>query len=442
MDAESYLASDWQWPLYRERLSVGARAQGPDPIALASTADLEFGSGFQIAPTSLSGLARACFVEWRYFAVLSQAFHGIVGLALVNPDRRFQQIAEGGLLLIIAGVVDRPRLPSSAAAAGDSDPLFGEQTAELCWMHLFAPEACQFDRSGPSADGAGLRAGDAQCCLQLRQPSPAEALLQIEFGQGLRLRLSHRGLPGAALSHAADTGLDGWLGRALGAHWRVQCPSPMAWCDGELELEPGFLDGVAEVGGGRHPCYASATLKARVAAGQPVVRWQAAPGYAEHSLGIRPLPLQGWDFLFVPKPETREALVLQTYSGSQLLRYVEVCWPEEGVLRQQRFPSECLRLHWSEPIVDPLLGVRRPLGRRIEAEADGLRLSVESRVLHRLPLLRRHRLAVRHFFISEEIGVADWRLSDASGRVLAEVQGQPCGGELAHGRLRVPRCPA
>lgn len=442
MDAKLYPGSEWLWPLYRERLSPSAPARDRDDHALGSARGSDPAGPFPLGRPLLPGLARACFVEWRYFAVLSPAFHGIVGLALVNPDRRFRQIAEGGLLLIVAGVLDRPRLPSSAAAAATSGPLLGNEAAELCWMHLFAAEACQFDSAGPTAQGAGLRAGDAHCCLELRQASAAEAQLQIEAGRGLRLRLSHRGVPGAALPNATDRGLDAWLGRALGARWQVRCSSPMAWSDGELALEPGFLEGLAEAPGGTNPGYASAALMARVVSAQPSVQWQAAAGYAEHSLGVRPLPLQGWDFLFVPKPETGEALVLQTYRGSQALRYLEVCWPEDGRLRQWRFPAESLRLDWSEPVFDPVLGVRRPLGRRIQAEAGGLRLSLDSRVLHRLPLLRRHRLAVRHFFISEEIGIADWRLSDDSGRVLAEVQGQPCGGELAHRRLWVPRCPA
>jgi hypothetical protein len=386
----------------------------------------------------LGAAARACFIEWRYFAVLSPAFHGIVGLALVNPERRFQRVAEGGLLLIIAGVVDRPPLPDSAGEAGGRDPLFGRETAELCWMHLFAPEDCRFDPAGSGAAAAGVRAGDAHCCLELRQPSAAEARLQVEAGQGLRLQLTHRGLPGAALPDALDTGLDGWLGRVLGGRWQVQCPSPMAFTDGTLELEPGFLAGLAEMGGGMNPSFASAALRARVAAGRTGVQWVGAAGYAEHSLGVRPLPLHGWDFLFVPKPETGEGLVLQTYSGSRALRYLEVCWRDDSVPRQVRFPAEGLRLDWLDSITDPVLGVRRPLGRRIQAAGGGLHLRLESRVLHRIPLLRPRRLAVRHFFISEEIGVADWRLSDASGRVLAEVRGQPCGGELAHRRLRVP----
>ncbi|MFP4279772.1 MAG: hypothetical protein ACLFQI_07205, partial [Halochromatium sp.] len=363
-----------------------------------------------------------------------------------------------------AGVIDRPRLPSTAAGGAgvdtgvdagidtgidsgidagadpDTSPLFGDETAELCWMHLFAPASCAFDApgGGPSATG-GLRASDARCRLELEQADAARATLRIEAGAGLTLHLSHAGLPGVALPSAFDR-LDGWLGRALGAHWQVQCAAPVARADGELALQPDLLDGLAQAPGGEHPSYASAALRARLRAGPVRLAWRGADGYAEHSFGIRPLPWQGWDFLFVPKAETGEALVLQTYPGSQALRYLEVCWRQDGEPRQHRFGAEALRLEWVEQSVDPVLGARRPLRRRIEAEADGLRLTLDSRVLHRIALLRRSRLVVRHFFIGEEIGVADWRLSDGAGRVLAEVRGQPCGGELAHRRLRVPRC--
>ncbi|MBK5930198.1 hypothetical protein [Halochromatium salexigens] len=454
----------WRWPYYRAGLlaDVGARASADANAhaqADAGAADGEAARHFPIAPPSLLGLARASFVEWRYFSVLSQAFHGIVGLALVNPDRRFARIAEGGLLLIVAGVIDRRPLPRTAAAGAEADagsragahadtgtdagtgPPFADDVAELCWMHLIAPASCQFDQPGGSSlTTANLRAGDAHCHLELAQADAARAELHIEAGAGLKVHLSHVGLPDTVLPSALDAGLDGWLGRALGAHWQVQCASPVARADGELILQPGLLSGLAHGPGGDQPSYASAALRARLRAGDVRVAWQGADGYAEHSFGIRPLPLQGWEFLFVPKAETGEALVLQTYPGSQALRYLEVCWQQDGKARKHRFGAEALRLEWVEQVFDPVLGVRRPLRRRIEAEADGLRLTLENRVLHHIALLRRERFAVRHFFISEEIGVADWRLSDDSGRVLAEVHGQPCGGELAHRRWRVPRC--
>jgi len=162
--------------------------------------------------------------------------------------------------------------------------------------------------------------------------------------------------------------------------------------------------------------------------------WQRASGYYEHSFGIRPLPLHGWDFLFVPDAERRQSVVMQTYRGSQALRYVEVCWQQDGGARYQRFNADSLQLSWAETTDDALLRAKRPLRRLIRAEAGGLRLQVDNRVLHRIPLLRPHRLAVRHFFISEEIGVADWTLRDARGHVVAEAVQQSCGGEVAHFR--------
>ncbi len=375
----------------------------------------------------LPGLASAAFIEWRYYAVLSDAFHGIVGLALVNPDLRFPAIAEGGLLLIVAGVLDRPPLSAPGGAAALAEP------AELCWMHLFRTADCRFDHPGPG----GLQAGDADCCIELRQSSASEAEIRIDSGLGLSLSLSHRGLGGSAIPPQLDPALDGLLGRVAGSHWQVGCPSPVAACTGELILGAGLVEGLPRVPG-VGDSFASPALRARLTDGEGHFRWQGASGYYEHSFGVRPLPLHGWDFLFVPDAAGCRSLVMQTYRGSDILSYVDCCWEDAGRWRRQRFSVDASSLRWAEVCFDPVLGVTRPTRRVIEARAGGLRLTVDNRVLHRIPLLRPRRAVVRHFFISEEIGVADWRLSDADGRVLVEAQGQPCGGELAHRRLRVP----
>lgn len=391
----------------------------------------------------LRGLAAAAFIEWRYFAVLSPAFHGLVGLALVNPERRFAAVAEGGLLVIVAGVLDRAPMPDSSAAASPApavadrvpvDRVPADQ-AELCWMHLFSPEVCVFDEPAPGA----LDAEDPRCRLALRQPDPTQAELRLETANGLRLNLTHQGVSGTQLAPVLGTDLDAPLARLLGSHWLVDCPSPAARCDGAIQFSADTLAGLATAAGGVADSYASPALRARVENGEQIFRWQAADGYAEHSFGVRPLPLHGWDFLFVPKAATGETLVLQTYRGSRQLRYLEVCWRQDGAPRHHRFAADSIRLDWSARTFDPVLGAWRPLRRTIEARDAGLQVRVENRVLHRIPLLRRHRLAVRHFFISEEIGVADWRLEDAGGRCLAEVRGQPCGGELAHVRFQAPR---
>ncbi len=379
-------------------------------------------------------LRAASFVEWRYYAVLADAFHGIVGLALVNPEHRFGAVAEGGLLLIVAGVLDRPRLPDSAATAAQT-PLFAPLPAELCWMHLFPAEVCTFDATSPGA----VTAGDAHCCIAVRHDGAAAADIEIEAGAGLSLRLSHTGLPGAALPATRGADFPGLLGSGwLGAHWTVDCPSPVAATDGTLTLGKKLLAPLADAPG-RAPSYATPALRERVAAGQAQWSWQAAAGYYEHSWGVRPLPLHGWDFLFVPDVTRTQSVVLQTYRGSRDLRYLDVCWQTAGALHTHRFDADALHLSWEGRVADPVLGAQRPLTRHIDAAADGYRLTLTNRVLHRLPLLRRDKLAVRHFFISEEIGVADWTLTDRHGGVLASAQGQPCGGELAHFRPRAPR---
>lgn len=398
----------WRWPRYRDWIHGGRWPAGAESEPVSR-------------PRSVA-LAAASFVEWRYYAVLSSEFHGIVGLALVNPERRFAAVAEGGLLLIIAGSFGRDGASASEPAA-------------LCWMHLFESAACRFDAAGAGA----LDADDGRCRVALRLHDAAQAVLEIESQAGIALRMEHRGLPGAGLAPVLGQDLDRPVAGLFSGHWMVRCPSPMARCDGEIRLGADLLVGLAAAPGGAADSYATQALRDRVKGGECRFRWSAANGYAEHSFGVRPLPLQGWDFLFVPSAETGEALVMQTYRGSRMLRYLEVCWRQDGVIRHHRFDADNLELDWPEHALDPVLGVRRPLRRRVEATDAGLHLSLESRVLHRIALLRRHRLAVRHFFISEEIGVADWHLTDASGRQLAEVKAQPCGGELAHLRWRAPR---
>ncbi|WP_058554228.1 hypothetical protein [Thiohalocapsa sp. ML1] len=384
----------------------------------------------------LGPLKAASFIEWRYYAILAPAFHGIVGLALVNPERRFGLVAEGGLLLIIAGLLDRPELPADAAAPAPS--LMAPGPASLCWMHLFPTRTCSFDTPTPGS----VRAGADGCCFALEHDDAASVRIEIEAGAGLHLRLTHEGLAGVALPPARGRDLTGPFGsKAFGAHWTVDCPAPVARSEGSLTLGGGLLADLAAAPGGP-PGYATAALRRQVGAGTSQWTWAGASGYYEHSFGVRPLPLHGWDFLFVPDAASGSAAVLQTYRGSRALRYLDVCWRQDGRAHQHRFAADDLTLTWPEQVQDPVLGVRRPRVRRIAAADADYRLTLTNRVLHRLPLLRRQKLAVRHFFISEEIGIADWTLTDAAGRVLVAARGLPCGGELAHFRLRAPRVAA
>jgi len=398
----------------------------------------------------LRTLGSAAFIEWRYFAVLAPAFHGIVGMSLVNPERRFSGVAEGGLLVIVAAVLEqgsetnarpgavfndaRADSPEDVPGAAPTGAAADRPWPELCWMHLFEAGACSFDGPSPGA----LSATDSQCTLSLRLSGPGTVRLRLETARGLALCLEHRGLSGNALEPVVCRALDAPLPALLGNHWQVECGAPIARCDGEVRFARDALEGLAEFPGGTSDSYATPPLRAALEGGRRSFVWRAADGYAEHSFGVRPLLLHGWDFLFCPKWATGDGIVLQTYRGSRRLRYLEVFWRERGGARHHRFEADQFQLSWPQRTFDPVLGVWRPLRRLIQAQGDGLRLRIDNQVLHRIPLLRRHRLAVRHFFISEEIGVADWRLEDADGHCLADVQAQPCGGELAHFRWRAP----
>jgi len=410
-------ASDaaWHWPEYARALAATSKSLLlPGPVR----------------QRLLRPALAASYIEWRYYSILSNTFHGIVGLALVNPRQRFLAIAESGLLLILAGVFDDADEMGGEVSREAAQPPAADHPHALCWMHLFPTATCGFDQ----LEAGSLVAADKHCRLTLRQQGPATTDLRLETDFGLHLRLTHAGLAGTAIDAVAGQDLN----PLPGCHWVVHCPSPVALTSGEIRFGPEFEGALAEANRQGADAYAPPALLRRSRARSTAVRWQNANGYYEHSFGIQPLPLFGWDFLFVPDADRGQSLVMQTYRGSRQLRYVEVCWRDGGQPRYHRFDASQLSLHWSEQQHDPVLGATRPLRRLIRGEAPGLRLRLDNRVLHRIPLLRSSRLAVRHFFISEEIGVAHWTLSDDQGQVIAEASNQPCGGELAHFRWRTP----
>ncbi|KAA6186338.1 hypothetical protein F2Q65_05965 [Thiohalocapsa marina] len=418
----------WRWPDYQSLLEG----------ALPGGAPLEAGDPGRAPGGRLLALIRAaCFIEWRYYSVLAPAFRGIVGLALVNPRGHAPSLTESGLLTIVAGVLP----PIETADQAVTDPPAPVDSAvspeSLSWMHLFPTAACRFNQP----DAGGLIAEDATCRLELRHDGAggADLTLQVGLGPGLRpalkLELQHRGL--TALANPPAAGRD--LRRVPGGHWVVHTPSPAALTSGRLRLGPDLESALSAAVGDGAGAFASPSLLQRLRGqAQDTAAWRSANGYYEHSFGIHPLPFHGWDFLFVPDAERGQSLVMQTYRGSRQLRYVEVGWQQGGRPRRHRFNHHELQLTWPERIADPVLGVERPVRRRLIAEGRGLRLTLDAHVQHCIPLLRSARAAVRHFFICEEIGLANWTLTDASGQVLAAVVDQPCGGELAHRRWRVP----
>lgn len=371
-------------------------------------------------------LLPVAFVEWRYYSVLAPEFHGIVGLALFNPFNRLASLAESGLLCIVAGVFAAPRRAAELAQQASQGEL-----QQLCWMHLFPTASLSFHE----ADALLLHAQHAGVRLEHSQLSTQHSRLTLCADSGLSLSLEHCGLPGSEIAPCfADD-----LRRLPAAHWIVYNPSPVAHTSGEINLTREFLASVGRGQASRFPDAASARLQQAADGGSFQTRWQAASGYYEHSFGLNPLSLHGWDFLFVPDAERGQGLVLQTYLNSMVLRYVEVLWQEQGRQCYTRFTADQMRLIWDDASLDPDVQARLPLKRRITARKPGLRLEVENSIPLQIPFLRPEKLAVRHFFISEQIAFCSWRLTDDSGRILAEAHEQPAGGEVAHFRLRVPR---
>ncbi|NDJ51601.1 MAG: hypothetical protein GYB68_00785 [Chloroflexi bacterium] len=370
-------------------------------------------------------LLPALYIEWRYYSVISKAFHGIVGLALVNPHNRFAAIAESGVLVILVGVINSPRDSANFVAQ-----LGTPQHREICWMHMFPTASCAFD----DPQEGSLAAHHEGVSLRIDHPSTQKAIIKLGSESGLAVDLTHSGVLGSEIPPALAEDLR----RVPAAHWTVYCPSPLAESTGSITLSSEFAKEITSSPDALNPNSISGSLVDDIGSGDLTLEWQQASGYYEHSFGINPLPLHGWDFLFAPDFARKQSIVLQTYPRSQQLRFLEVLWSQDDQLRYARFDAQHLKLDWAESALDPLIGVKLPTKRVIRAKQYGLRIEVENRIVYQIPLLRPHKLAVRHFFISEQIAFTDWQLSDQNGHILAQATDHPSGGELAHVRLRTP----
>ncbi len=339
-------------------------------------------------------LARTSYVEWRYYAIIHRGFHGIIGMSLLNPENHFQSISEGGFLILLAGLTDAP---GSTEESLNTKNGTGTGPKELCRMHLFKTTDCRFN---DPVDGS-LIAEDSEASVKIVHTSSQAATVELKFKDGMSVNFSHRGIEDAFINPV--TGKD--LRVIPGGHWTVFCASPIATTSGDISIP-----------------------------GEKPIRWTDAPGYYEHSYGIHPLPLLGWDFLFAPEPEKGQGIVLQTYRKSRELRYIETFWTEDGEVQYERFVVGEMDLKWEESYKDSIIGVRLPRVRQIKAKKNNLELSITNRIFCQVPLLRPEKLAVRHFFISEQISFTDWTLH-RNGKVIAEGEDVPSGGELAHFRF-------
>lgn len=404
--AESSAA--WNFPAYQQ--------------AIFSSTLLD--TGQWIFPRSLAQvLIPGSFIEWRYFAVLSPSFHGIVGAALFNPFGLFGRLGESGLLLILAGVFEAPESVAAFQETAQQGRL-----QELCWMHMFPPETLRF-----SQENATLDATHEGVDLHMEQETPNQGTVQFSTPEGIRANLRQVGVAGTKIDPCfADD-----LQRVPAAHWIVHTASPVAHIAGEIDFARGSLSHLPPRSAPRYPDFVSAALAQKVERQRFTVSLENDSGYYEHSYGINPLPLHGWDFMFVPDAARGQSLVLQTYLRSTTLRFLEVVWPEPetGKPCYTRFEADAMALRWEHSAVHPEIKANVPLKRTLNAHNAQYHLEVENTIAHHIPFLRPRSLVVRNFFMGEELSFTTWRLRDASGKVLAEALDQRSGGEIAYPRL-------
>ena len=414
----------WRWPSYSSWFEKGHYAESQKQTDSTGESPL----WWSIVPkTVLNRYSCAAFIEWRYFAILSPDFHGICGFSLFNPQHHFPQFSEGGLIVIIAGALDR----AVEKVRNNRFYRVGEELdclQEICFMHVFPMESVIFygeERQNVSARHNGIEVRIEMLDLQT-------AKVQIEMEGGLSVELEHKAFSGSPkLNPVAATDF-----RTIpGAHWTIFNPSPIAQVNGSIKIRPGLLELCERAPNSYNPNFISPLLADRLSNGYVKVDVTDAAGYYEHSYGMNPMPVHGWDFLFAPCLKKKAGIVLQTYRGSEKSSYLEVVWQQEDLnWKTLHIPQSECQTEWAESSWNPALRVHVPRKRLIRAQADGYSVEIENKIFGEIPFIRAHSPVVRHFFISEEVSQTTWRVLDSSGKTVVEVVDALSGGETARGR--------
>jgi hypothetical protein len=390
------LGAVWRYPYYHELFhekgcfSALSRSENRILSAIRSACSLPFRS-----------FAKASFIEWRYYSIISKEFHGIFGAAIFNPENHLRHVAESGLLIIVAGV---------AGGAEAAVPV----SKDFCWMKLFPMDSLNF------VEGAnvGVVGEHNSVSLQMRQVSDSHSFVELSGIGAPTVHLESEGLSGF--------GIPPQLGRDVsffpGTHWIVNNSAPVARTSGTLSLSAGLGSMSGEQ---KFPNYISKGVDSHREYSLN------GDGYYEHSFGMNPMPMHGWDFCFVPNVKDGNSLVMQTYRNSKELRYIDVHWTEEGSVKCLRFDASCLSYEWEKCFRHQDMKMEVPSERVIRGAVDGYTLEARNRILHQVPFLRPEKFFVRHFHISEEISLTSWTLKDSNGNVVCEVRDQPSGGETA-----------
>lgn len=414
----------WRWPSYSSWFEKGQFAE----TQVSGNSAHNNPIWWSVVPKGvLNRYSAAAFIEWRYFSILSPDFHGICGFSLFNPQHYFPQFSEGGLIVIVAGALDNAvgklRLNRFHRVGEELDCL-----QEICFMHVFPMETVIFygdERQHVRAQHEGVE-------VKIEMHDLQSSTIQIEMDGGISLALQHQAVPGSPkLSPVTATDF-----RTIpGAHWTIFNPSPISQVKGSIKIRPGLLQLCEQAPNLHNPNFISPLLAERLGEGYVKVDITDAAGYYEHSFGMNPMPLHGWDFLFAPCLQKNAGIVLQTYRGSADSSYLEVFWQQEDLTwKTLHIPQSKCKVEWAESSWNSALRVHVPRKRVIKAQTDGYTVEIENKIFGEIPFIRAHSPVVRHFFISEEISQTTWRVTDAAGKVQVEVTEALSGGETARGR--------
>jgi hypothetical protein len=120
----------------------------------------------KIAPWYFHKILSSSFVEWKYIAISSENFHGIVGISWYNPFQNLNTLAEGGLLLIVAGKIKNSE----------------NQSANICWM-------TQFPKTNVTVEAANLNAETDGVKFQFNQDSVGKTVMSIRCKEWFNLEM-------------------------------------------------------------------------------------------------------------------------------------------------------------------------------------------------------------------------------------------------------------
>jgi hypothetical protein len=383
----------WKWPRYHDSISAGPLSHRwldtGKPNSLISKS-IQAG----LNSTFCSKLS-AAYIEWKYYSVLSDAFHGIIGLSLYNPEEKFSKVAEGGMLCVIAG--------AAPTQIRNNDPNDNE-TARFVWMKLFPIGALQGLRDSV------LTAQHGQASLTLEDSVETNCgYVKFSEGDDIQVEARFQG-PQSAPPPLIGTGLN----PIPGGHWIVNNRMPFGVTEGSL-----FIGKAA-----------TKTSSARTT-------WSNAPAYFEHSFGLNPLPWQGWDFFFAPLDAMRGGAVLQSYRNCPSLKQLDVTWtdPTDRKTKSTSFCGGDFSIEWEHKEYDHDLSAWIPTQRILRGRNAQFEVTLTNTIGLTLPFLRKQTTAVRCFFIGEQIGSASWVIKDLKGNVIDEQRDVRAGGEIAYARF-------